>query len=318
MRLSIGALVAVFVAACSADPTAPPEGVPAYAAPADAAAAPSAEPAARDASAPPADADAAADAATLPTCPCYAGDGDYCATGVAAEAKKRRCAVPDLGANAQNLYACARGAWKVAKTCKGGCYVADTGVADGCRSTGEYLLPWSCGKRFETTQGIDGDICNGDHGGDHVGGQKDAFDFGLPAGTTLLAVRAGVVTAVGNAAPPGAPCNQGCPYAFGSAAFESCCNACLTKANWVNVQHADGTVATYWHLSRVDVAVGKALAQGDRIGLSGTSGCSTGPHLHFQVMGACPTGYCASVPMAFAEAGKPACGVFVTSSNACK
>ena len=65
------------------------------------------------------------------------------------------------------------------------------------------------------------------------------------------------------------------------------------------------------------VHVGQVVNAGDIIGYSGTSGCSSGPHIHFQVMGNCPTGYCQSVPVSLSNAGVPACGAVVTSDNGC-
>ena len=56
------------------------------------------------------------------------------------------------------------------------------------------------------------------------------------------------------------------------------------KANAVEVLHADGTIATYAHLQNgAVVEVGQHVAPGERIGLSGDTGLSTGPHLHFMV-----------------------------------
>ena len=51
----------------------------------------------------------------------------------------------------------------------------------------------------------------------------------------------------------------------------------------VELTHAGGMVTLYAHLSRVDVGDGDAVAAGDEIGAVGSSGNSTGPHLHFEV-----------------------------------
>lgn len=64
----------------------------------------------------------------------------------------------------------------------------------------------------------------------------------------------------------------------------------VTKAGWakgygyvVYIQHPDGKETRYGHLSKVLVSVGQTVSQGDRIALSGNSGVSTGPHLHFEI-----------------------------------
>ena len=53
--------------------------------------------------------------------------------------------------------------------------------------------------------------------------------------------------------------------------------------NYIDLQHADGTVTRYGHLSKINVVKGQQVQQGDVIGLSGMSGTATGPHLHFEV-----------------------------------
>lgn len=53
--------------------------------------------------------------------------------------------------------------------------------------------------------------------------------------------------------------------------------------NFVEVRHPNGLSTVYGHLSRIDVASGHAVAAGQRIGLVGSTGYSTGPHLHFEV-----------------------------------
>lgn len=55
---------------------------------------------------------------------------------------------------------------------------------------------------------------------------------------------------------------------------------------YVVISHSNGTQTLYAHLSEVDVTVGEKVTQGETIGLLGTTGRSTGPHLHFEVRGA--------------------------------
>ena len=53
--------------------------------------------------------------------------------------------------------------------------------------------------------------------------------------------------------------------------------------NFIEVRHPNGMTTLYGHLSRIDVASGDSLTPGQRIGLVGSTGYSTGPHLHFEV-----------------------------------
>lgn len=64
----------------------------------------------------------------------------------------------------------------------------------------------------------------------------------------------------------------------------------VVKAGWnggygrmIEVDHGNGFVTRYGHLSEIDVAVGQKLDAGDIIGKTGNSGRSTGPHLHYEV-----------------------------------
>ena len=64
----------------------------------------------------------------------------------------------------------------------------------------------------------------------------------------------------------------------------------VTFAGWkggygrtVEISHGNGLMTRYAHLSRIDVAVGQMLEAGETLGGLGSSGRSTGPHLHFEV-----------------------------------
>ena len=64
----------------------------------------------------------------------------------------------------------------------------------------------------------------------------------------------------------------------------------VVKAGWnggygrmVEVDHGQGFVTRYGHLSKIEVTVGQKLNAGDVVGETGSSGRSTGPHLHYEV-----------------------------------
>ena len=69
------------------------------------------------------------------------------------------------------------------------------------------------------------------------------------------------------------------------------CGGTVTRAGWgsgygyvVYIDHEDGRQTRYGHLSKVLVSVGDTVKQGERIALSGNTGVSTGPHLHFEIL----------------------------------
>lgn len=53
--------------------------------------------------------------------------------------------------------------------------------------------------------------------------------------------------------------------------------------NCIVIDHGYGYRSTYGHLSNIRVTVGLNIKRGDLIGLSGNTGTSTGPHLHYQI-----------------------------------
>ena len=76
----------------------------------------------------------------------------------------------------------------------------------------------------------------------------------------------------------------------GTAVFAAC-GGTVTKAGWgggygyvVYITHADGRQTRYAHLSKVLVKSGQTVSQGQRIALSGNTGISSGPHVHFEIL----------------------------------
>jgi murein DD-endopeptidase MepM/ murein hydrolase activator NlpD len=83
------------------------------------------------------------------------------------------------------------------------------------------------------------------------------IDIAAPFGTTVMSAAAGVVVAVGH---------SGIGY-----------------GNYVVVAHGGGVMTLYGHLFETDVNVGNKVSRGQRIGLEGSTGWSTGPHVHFEL-----------------------------------
>ncbi len=83
------------------------------------------------------------------------------------------------------------------------------------------------------------------------------IDIAAPSGTPVGAARAGTVTYAG----------------WSSRGY----------GNLIRIRHADGSEGWYGHLSSISVSVGQYVNQSERIGRVGSTGLSTGPHLHFEV-----------------------------------
>ncbi len=76
----------------------------------------------------------------------------------------------------------------------------------------------------------------------------------------------------------------------GTAVYASC-GGTVVKAGWgsgygyvVYIDHEDGRQTRYGHLSKVLVSAGQKVKQGEKIALSGNTGVSTGPHVHFEIL----------------------------------
>lgn len=127
------------------------------------------------------------------------------------------------------------------------------GAAQGYR----YPFPWRGGP-FRLSQGANGDYS-------HYGPKnKYAMDIAMPVGTPIIAARAGVVVKTENS-------QNG--------------RGTDPSGNFVRILHDDGTMGVYLHLKQGSVSVreGQRVTVGSPLALSGNTGNSSGPHLHFVV-----------------------------------
>lgn len=169
--------------------------------------------------------------------------------------------------------------------CAGGCGGGSGGqgpaIAASCgpypaQATSPYLLPYEAGSSYRVSQGN----CTTRS---HRTGTPDqyGYDFVMPIGTILIASRGGTVTRIVDSFMD----NTGVPG----------------EENVVGITHDDGSTALYFHLARngAMVTLQQMVRQGDVIALSGNSGNSTEPHLHFVVDGPPGTGGVGTVPITF-------------------
>jgi len=84
----------------------------------------------------------------------------------------------------------------------------------------------------------------------------NGLDIGAPQGTPVTATNDGVVVVAGQ-------------YPV--------------KGGWVMIDHGFGVFSHYFHMSRIDVVAGQTVARGEVIGQVGSTGLSTGPHLHWEM-----------------------------------
>ena len=124
-----------------------------------------------------------------------------------------------------------------------------------------YKLPFTSGESYPVSQGFHGAYS-------HTGGDSFAIDFKMDPGTHVCAARGGVVVGSRDDSSVGGPDKK---YEW--------------DANYILIKHSDGTYGHYVHLQKGGnrVKVGDIVKPGDWIGLSGNTGHTTGPHLHFAV-----------------------------------
>lgn len=126
-----------------------------------------------------------------------------------------------------------------------------------------YYPPFVSYRKFQITQAFNGQFS-------HTNEQnKYAVDFAMPEGSEVHAARAGVVMSLDNDFFKGGVDKQ----------------AYKARANSIRILHDDGSMAVYAHLQveRAQVYEGMEVEAGQLIAYSGSTGFSSGPHLHFAV-----------------------------------
>jgi murein DD-endopeptidase MepM/ murein hydrolase activator NlpD len=140
-----------------------------------------------------------------------------------------------------------------------------------------YRLPYGEGVSYPIIQGYNARLS-------HLGAEQFTLDFGMPVGTPVHAARDGVVVLFEDSHDGGCLREE-----------------CSRLANFVVVLHADGTTGEYFHLERgsVRVALGERVERGQLLALSGNTGYSSAPHLHFGVYRTLADGHTQSLPVRF-------------------
>ncbi|RAL24686.1 hypothetical protein DL240_00305 [Lujinxingia litoralis] len=142
--------------------------------------------------------------------------------------------------------------------CLAGAQLDKSGI---CRNqlTPEHRIPFREGNTVEVSQGFHGYTS-------HKEGMAFAVDFACAEGTPVVASRDGVVWAARGDS------NKGCSA-----------SECVEDANYVTLDHGDGTYSAYYHLQHFGALVqpGDQVCAGQLLGLCGNTGFSSGPHLHF-------------------------------------
>lgn len=156
-------------------------------------------------------------------------------------------------------------------------YTSYFGVIDAIHDDGyKYDLPFEAGEKHLIWQGVGGKFSHSDDANYY------AYDFKMPIGTPVLAARDGkVVDTIDEFTKGGI-------------------DKTLTyKKNYVYVQHSDGTIANYSHLQYKGalVHIGDTVQKGQKIALSGNTGYTTNPHLHFGVFKVTRGGKYKAVPI---------------------
>lgn len=122
-----------------------------------------------------------------------------------------------------------------------------------------------------------GTVCSGNYVWPVRGG-RISQGYGMTPWALTGAYGGGIHNGIDIAAPTGTPV-----YATSSGTAISVGFNNFTYGRWVVIRHDDGFLSLYGHLSRQSVSQGQRVTAGQRIGDVGSTGFSTGPHLHFTI-----------------------------------
>ena len=147
--------------------------------------------------------------------------------------------------------------------------------------TSEFVLPYPVGTSYTLVQGNCSSASDEWNSHQVNTAWQYAYDFLMPIGTIITAPRSGIVVFVREN--------------FTDADKE------LEKGNILVIEHDDGTFSGYGHLTHNGALaeVNQQIEKGDTIALSGNSGLSWVPHLHFQVGPCIELQNCGSLPTTF-------------------
>ena len=116
--------------------------------------------------------------------------------------------------------------------------------------SGPFIVPVAGGvtTRFGTARSFNGGPVSGNHSGE---------DYGADIGTPVFAAASGAI------------------------AFA---DELTVRGSSIIIDHGAGVFTAYHHLSRIDVAEGQFVGQGEPVGAVGMTGLATGPHLHWELV----------------------------------
>lgn len=127
---------------------------------------------------------------------------------------------------------------------------------DECR----YEFGWPVPGKYYISSGV----------GERWGSYHTGMDIAGSRGTNIHAVESGTVIRT----------NSSCPHNYGK---DGSCGCGGGYGNYIIIDHGEGFISLYGHLTSLNVKDGDKVKKGDMIGTMGSTGYSTGDHLHLEI-----------------------------------